>query len=139
MVIDFMPPKPKNKHLEHAEHNKAACDYLGAHGDYNDWTIISAFYSALHYLSHKVFPHDHGGKIYSSCVENYMNLEGITNKSPHTVLLDLVYSKCNREIGHTYKRMLEYSKTARYVNYLFDPAEVKDVKQRLAKIVDYTK
>jgi len=43
---------------EHAEHNESLCELLLNNGNYNDWVITTAFYSAIHFVRHKIFPLD---------------------------------------------------------------------------------
>ena len=48
----------KNDSLNHAIHNKEACEYLSKEPKFSDWVITTAFYSALHFIDYKIFPLD---------------------------------------------------------------------------------
>lgn len=49
---------------EHAIHNEAACDFLLSSKRFNDWVVTTAFYSALHFIQHELFPLINAGKSY---------------------------------------------------------------------------
>jgi hypothetical protein len=42
--------------LTHALHNETVCNYLFADARFSDWVITAAFYSALHFVHHELFP-----------------------------------------------------------------------------------
>ncbi len=48
--------KKNNERLNHALHNEAVCNYLELKADFSDWTITTAFYAALQFVSYKIFP-----------------------------------------------------------------------------------
>jgi len=50
---------------QHAIHNEAACDFLLSGNQFNDWVVTTAFYAALHYVQHEIFPLSEGGNTYS--------------------------------------------------------------------------
>lgn len=41
---------------EHGKHNLDLCKVILDDGNYNDWVITTAFYSAVHYVEHALFP-----------------------------------------------------------------------------------
>ena len=45
--------------FEHGEHNEAACAMLEVTKKFPDWTITTAFYASLHFVSSKIFPFEH--------------------------------------------------------------------------------
>ena len=45
-----------SRNLEHAEHNEKAYRYLCQEPEFSDWIITTAFYSAIHYIRHRMFP-----------------------------------------------------------------------------------
>lgn len=49
---------------QHAIHNEEACDFLLSSNKFNDWVITTAFYSALHFVQHEIFPLTHDDKKY---------------------------------------------------------------------------
>ncbi len=46
----------KSDSLNHAIHNKEVCVHLSKESRYSDWVITTAFYSAVHFVEHKIFP-----------------------------------------------------------------------------------
>lgn len=42
--------------FQHGEHNEEVCDLLALNQKFSDWTITTAFYAALHFVSYKIFP-----------------------------------------------------------------------------------
>lgn len=46
----------KSKSLKHAEHNLGATLCVHEQHTYHDWVVTMAFYSALHFINHKLFP-----------------------------------------------------------------------------------
>lgn len=121
------PPMAGNNHLDHAQHNHNVCGYLNANENFNDWTVVSAFYAALHYVSHKIFPirdtTDDGHKFQIETIEEYINIK-LRDRSTgkHYALVDLVKAKCNNQIASRYRRLLELSKAARYNDYNVEKA-----------------
>lgn len=111
--------------LEHACHNKHACEYLGKHSDYSDWIITTAFYSALHFVDYKLFPlkFNSGEKEYVFLrFEDYYGfyVKNITRGiGRHKVRLELVEKRLI-DIAHQYNKLLNLCTNARYFNYKLD-------------------
>jgi hypothetical protein len=40
----------------HALHNEQACDALFKLTGFNDWVVTTAYYAALYFLNHKIYP-----------------------------------------------------------------------------------
>jgi hypothetical protein len=74
-----------------AAHNESLCDLLIQNGQYNDWVITTAFYSAIHYVKHQIFPVTVNGRTYSN-FDNYYSgeIQNRTRKTKHRALIDLV-------------------------------------------------
>jgi len=110
-----MNQKLKNQHIQLAQHNEQACDFLNSSNRYFDWVITSAFYAALHYVSAVIFPlkYDLDGETetandigaYRECIRSREN--------KHKLMADLVYRNC-RGIGYSYRALLDLSYAARY-------------------------
>lgn len=56
--------------LEHALHNERACKYL-AEDNFNDWVVTTAFYSAIHFVEHFLYPLQKGDREFESFDEFY--------------------------------------------------------------------
>jgi len=44
--------------FKHAEHNEKAYRYLCKEPEFCDWIITTAFYSAIHFIRHRMLPYD---------------------------------------------------------------------------------
>jgi hypothetical protein len=123
--------------LNHARHNEAACEHLFATGNFNDWVITTAFYAAVYYVHHELFPGQfeiNGRVIHASTFDDYLkNLRG--EKKPHSVRIDLVADKLP-EIHAEYKTLHDTCWTARYKNYRISDQEVGICKDALKDIRD---
>lgn len=130
-----------NKNLEHAKHNERVCNFLNQKAEFADWIITTAFYAALHYTRHYLFPihltinnkvklFDDFDKCYHYCKHNG------ENKDKHTFLLNLIEDNCE-EIADDYNYLLDMSKNARYINYNHDRATAQAARQSLLNIKNY--
>ncbi|MBK7683661.1 MAG: hypothetical protein IPJ26_14860 [Bacteroidetes bacterium] len=112
--------KRTSKSLTHACHNHDACLELDKLLEYNDWVITTAFYSALHYVDHSLFPDQFeikGKESRCTCFEEYISKKSKgAFVSPHALRLDLVFLKLE-DIGSSYKTLFDLCKTARYKNF----------------------
>lgn len=99
----------------HAQRNEKLCHSLNADGEFHDWAVTTAFYSALHYVQHEIFPLEIGRRNYLS-FDNYYN--SILGKKPskHQLTIDLVFDNL-KESGAKYKWLHDTCINARYHNY----------------------
>ncbi len=121
---------------KHAEHNEKACDFLFKDGKYLDWVVTTAFYSALHFVQHEVFPRKIGLITYSS-FENYYNghFNNVKNKpNRHVATINLVFAEIGDDAGHLYKWLHDTCRTARYRNFNTPPDVAKLSKERLFEL-----
>jgi len=109
-----------NDRLNHALHNEAVCDYLEIKIDFVDWVITTAFYSALQFVSYKIFPFEvaaiGGKKTKIESLNDYHRYQSHRKLSKHELLADLVEINCNK-ISPDYDWLLSMSMNARYSNY----------------------
>lgn len=110
--------------LPHAKHNEEACKHLKDNGKFNDWVITTAFYSAIHYIEHELFPNQYADpqdgrvKQFNDFEAYYLRREDrLANK--HKVRQQLV-EEYIPEISDEYQTLKENCWNARYVNYKFD-------------------
>ena len=132
-----------SKRFNHATHNEHVSNLLCESDDNVDWIITTAFYSALHFTEHKLFPMKYtdskGRKFKIKALADYYSFvypygtPKIPNK--HAVRLDLV-NKNLPDIGPDYKWLKDTCYTARYVDYQFsNPANfIQEAKTRLSKV-----
>ena len=126
---------PKNKSLDHAQHNERVCNYLDKKAEYGDWVITTAFYSALHYLRHKIFPlrfKKEEKQITVKEFESFCTIKAITH-GKHAAFSRLVEEKA-RNVADDYNQLKDISWTARYHDYNYDRAISKLAKKRLNNI-----
>lgn len=103
---------------EHSIHNEKVCDLLLKDGNYNDWVVTAAFYSALHLVLHQIFPlkigkidYNNFNRYYFNVVKKYSN-----SKSKHQAIKDLVVNNLN-ECSNSYRWLFDNCMSARYNNY----------------------
>ncbi len=142
----------KKDRLEHATHNEKTCYYLNKKPDYTDWVITTAFYTAVHFVRHKIFPLEieiKGEKFtidtfnkycFMQSVEKYDKKEFVVNidiqLNKHKLLSKLVASKCNK-IANDYDKLRDLSHTARYNNYDYSREISDDCVKRMKRIKEF--
>ncbi|MBL0315401.1 MAG: hypothetical protein IPP69_06295 [Flavobacteriales bacterium] len=115
----------------HGEHNRDVCDFLIKDTHYNDWIITTAFYSAIHFIDHKIFPLTLKGKTINSIDEarRILNLNGRHGTRQHLVSTQLTDQKAN------YSFLDKNCRNARYINYAVSNSKAKIARQRLEQII----
>lgn len=112
--------KKDNEKLHHALHNEAVCDYLELKPEFSDWVITTAFYTALQFVSYKIFPFEMpaigGKKTKIESLDEFYSYKTDRKLSKHDLLADLVDKHCH-SIAPDYDWLLSMSMTARYANY----------------------
>jgi len=103
--------------LEHAIHNEKLCDMLLSTKKYNDWVVTTAFYSAIHFIDHKLFPCVINGKDYKTFNLYYDVAVKSNQLSKHTLKAKLI-SDMLPKINAEYRWLKDACQTARYVDYL---------------------
>ena len=121
----------------HAQHNKAVCELLLSHKNFNDWVVTTAFYSALHYVQSKVFPYtDEKGATHNN-IDEYLNYLSSTSAgkkdSKHSATIKLV-NKELRSIRTHYRWLYDTCMTARYSQYKVPKSTALEAKESLLKI-----
>jgi hypothetical protein len=116
-----------SKYLQQAIHNKEPCFIIKDLKNYNDWVITTAFYSALHFVCHKLFPLDatiNGKKFYFSNFENYrlFLFQNHKSRSKHKILSELVLQYLP-SLQPNYDFLKDLSWKARYNHYQLQQCE----------------
>jgi len=130
-----------SKKLLHAKHNESVCNFISHKQDFADWVVITAFYSAMHFVDHKIFPlamkTDDGKKFRLKTVDEY-KLFVESKKDKHSVRVELVNKACNT-VRSEFFWLYNTCKTARYLNYQFSqPRQIAVLaKDHLAAIRKY--
>ena len=110
-----------------AEHNEKLCDLLIKKGGFADWVLTSAFYSALHYCDHQIFPLVEGTKGFSDFDDYYKINHPQGNPSKHKVRRSLV-AKYLPKCSSAYNWLQDNCFNARYNDY-----QIKDTFATVAK------
>ena len=107
--------------LNHGNHNEAACNYLtNASTDFSDWVITTAFYTALQFVSYKVFPIQVNAPERKTTslndISQFSNYSNPKRLSRHELMDQLVAKHCG-DISEDYSWLMDMSMTSRYTNY----------------------
>lgn len=126
-----------NDRLNHALHNEAVCNYLELKVDFADWTITTAFYASLQFVSYKIFPFEvptiDGKKTKIESIDDYYHYKSDRKLSKHNLLADLVAKNCN-QISPEYDWLLSMSMNSRYLNYQQDKLIADKARALMKKI-----
>jgi len=116
--------------LDHARHNRDACDSFIQLGNYNDWVITTAFYSAIHFIDHKLFPLiDYRGRSVSD-IGQFSKMEGVSKHEARILIISLRLPSQNTNFGFLYNQCL----TARYINYHVSLETAEKAREKLRLI-----
>src|SRR5690606_33109803 len=110
-------------------HNEQLCEELLRGGKYPDWVVTTAFYSALHFVKHQIFPLNHRGKNFKT-FEDYYSREERAGVDKHTSLANLVCKNLKGCKG-AYRWLLDSSKNSRYNNYQVSPQKANQAQTML--------
>lgn len=105
--------------LEHAKHNESLCRFLSGKSVFSDWMITVIFYTALHYVGHKL-----------------IRSHGIKNFKTHRARKNAVQSHLPEIFGE-YAYLLSESQNARYHNYKKTRTLVTVANEHLKTIKNY--
>ena len=118
---------------KHGQHNLDLTQIILDTGDYNDWVVTTAFYSAVHFVEHALFPLIENGIEYP----NYNDYWDINfrpkNKSKHTGKVILVRRHLHA-ISVEYRNLLDDCNGARYNDYQVNDYIANDAKRAAEKI-----
>lgn len=123
----------------HAEHNEKACDFLYNNGNFHDWVVTTAFYSAIHFARYKIFPLEkydpqEGKVIKYRSLDNYVNTHSSASKfKKHKELSKLVNEHIPQITGR-YRALFDMCHTARYHDYNVTTSKAKLAREHLQEI-----
>ena len=123
---------------DHAERNERLCNQLCKDGVFFDWVITTAFYSALHFVQHEIFPLKVGSRNYPNFDNYYNSYFGVGNRKPsqHKATINLVYEHIS-DAGDSYKWLYETCRLARYHNYRMPKPVAEKAQAKLADLKAY--
>ena len=128
----------KKDRLSHATHNEIAAVHLYNNGEchFPDWVITAAFYSALNYVKHKIFPiadMADGKMQFCYSFEEYLVVNNKEREDKHAVLKNLVKIQCP-QIRTEYEKLMDMCWGARYTEYKIQPEEALNALELLSRI-----
>jgi hypothetical protein len=126
-------------YLNHARHNKDACDYIYTDGNFPDWVVTTAFYSCLHFIKNKLFPlrytNDFGKtKTYNNFEHAVRDLKH-HDQTKHEFLAELT-EEILEETSDKYRQLMDLCMKARYRNYKITEDEVVFARNVLKEVAD---
>jgi hypothetical protein len=99
---------------QHAQHNLDLCKLLLTDGDYNDWVVTTAFYSAVHFVEYALFPLIENSIEYVDFNDYYDNTSQIVSKHNCKKRLVRVYLS---SVSTKYRDLFDDCHNSRYNNY----------------------
>lgn len=125
---------------QHAIHNEAACDFLLSSNKFNDWVVTTAFYAALHFVQHELFPLKEGGKSYRDLNLYFGKVMKRKNKrlTKHAATIQLT-KKYLASCSSYYRWLHDACMTARYNNYKVSPAKARHARFFLNELKKHLK
>ncbi|MBV4357878.1 hypothetical protein [Pinibacter aurantiacus] len=121
--------------LDHARHNKKACEYLSSANEFPDWVVTTAFYCTMHYAQAIIFPHQENGVIYKN-LDEYFDKNKRVGDTKHGVTLNLV-RKLHFAISEKYRQLKDVAHTARYNDYQLPSVVVSKMRRHQKAIEEY--
>ena len=118
---------------EHGEHNKILCDKLYSEKTHNDWVITTAFYSAIHFIDHKIFPFDFKGNKINNIGDAHKN-NSLRKESRHETRRFLVSLQLPSQVAN-YKYLKDNCMHARYIDYRVEDAMADRAKECLESLM----
>lgn len=124
---------------EHAEHNEKACELLYNDGNFDDWVITTAFYSAIHFVRHKLFPlkrydpHNSQERTFNNFNEYISKFMDPSSSNRHKELRKLVTEELG-PISGRYRWLSDNCWHSRYHNYKVSRQKAKRAREHLKEI-----
>lgn len=122
----------------HAQHNENLCDFLIADGTYSDWIITTAFYSALHYVQHELFPLIEGGTTYNTFNEYYRTVQQPIKLSKHKGMIILT-KRYLKPCSGQYRWLYDACMNSRYNNYRVSTGKSTTARDKLNAVKSHLK
>lgn len=118
--------------VKHAKHNEDTCSYLIKNGNFNDWVVTTAFYSALHFVQYEMFPLTEKRVKYNSFNDYYNAVIKKNNPriNKHKATVYMVYKRIPKA-GGSYRWLFDACMNARYINYQVSRSKAEKAKMSL--------
>lgn len=99
------------RHKDKANRNLELSERLYQEKDFLDWSCITAFYSALHWVYCKILPQEYNGKMCNNIEEAMIALKAKNKHKATSYMVRVKYPKVS--VDYDYLKTLSY--TARYL------------------------
>lgn len=119
----------KNKRKQ-AERNEQLSKKLLKEGEYYDWVVTTAFYSAIHYVEDALLPCELNG---STCTDIRDVKNALNQRGRHAARERLVANKIPLN-SYRYKWLDDQSRNSRYITYKVNKAFAEKALEHLSKI-----
>lgn len=116
---------------EHGNHNKSLCDELLGQQKYHDWVVTTAFYSAIHFIDHKMFPVKLENGRWARSISEAQKSIGCTKHQCREILVDTYMPQMSVE----FKFLQSACFNARYKDYKVAPADSSLSREHLEHII----
>lgn len=113
--------------IDHANHNCETHALLLSNPGHEDWVITVAFYAALHFLRHKIFPLEVViGETTYNCgtFDEYYGILKKPKPGKHGAMRNLVELKSPIEVSTAYNQLMDLCFTSRYNSYIVSPPSI---------------
>ncbi|MES2387731.1 MAG: hypothetical protein V4543_06995 [Bacteroidota bacterium] len=120
----------------HALHNEELYDFLLSTKKYNDWVITTAFYSALHFVQHELFPRTEEGNTYADFNEYYGKILKRMGYNKHSGTIYLVRRHLPA-CSSVYRRLYDRCMDARYKEYHVTESTAVETRRDLSTLKSY--
>jgi len=118
---------------EHGNHNLDLCKIILDEGGYNDWVVTTAFYSAVHFVEHALFPLIEKNVEYKTFNEYWQNIYSHRHVSKHDCKKKLV-NKYIPAVRTEYRELYEDCFSSRYNNYQVNDYNAQQAIKKAHKI-----
>jgi len=113
------------------EKNEKVCEHLFTETEFFDWVVTTAFYAALHYTQHEIFPYKESLVTHSTFDSYYGSLKKNNGKpTKHDAQIALT-SRAIPGAGAHYRFLHDNSWTARYRSYKVPKSVAETARKRL--------
>ncbi|UZO81680.1 hypothetical protein NBT05_04215 [Aquimarina sp. ERC-38] len=129
--------------FDHATHNLNAHKFIKSNGNFKDWEVTTAFYTALKFFEGSLFPNQYVHPDLSKKLEfeSYNEYRRTFNQfiggTPHEAMKFFVEHNTTQEIWYSYKELYDICHFSRYKNYQIDKEELEIVYTSLEAICQY--
>lgn len=126
--------------FQHAEHNKRVCDFLSKKGEFPDWVVITAFYSAMHFVLADALPYKGKNDVVSTTLLEY-KINELNHDDKNNVITDhqatktLVFNAYGIHVSQSYNKLYETCWKVRYKDNKIKPNDASFCRTELEYVI----